>query len=82
MAWPIGDKTNEGFARLFPGIGRELVHEPCAVRSVQRGTLAADRLGDQEPLAADDARHGGRVELDQLEVRDAGARLTRKEPIQ
>src|SRR6185369_16341592 len=33
----------------------------------------ADRLGDQEALAALDADHGGRVELDELEVGERGA---------
>ena len=43
--------------------------------SKQRGALAADRLGDQEALAALHAGDGGGVELHELEVgeRRAGA---------
>ena len=54
---------------------RELLDEALAVGVQQGGALAADRLGDQEALAALDAGHGGRVELHELEVgeRRAGA---------
>ena len=41
--------------------------------SVQRRALAADRLGDEEALAARDAGDRGRVELDELEVGERGA---------
>ena len=41
---------------------------PCGVE--QRGALAPDGLRDEEPLAARDPGHRGRVELHELEVRE------------
>ena len=52
---------------------RELLDEALAVGVEQRGALAADRLGDEEALAALDAGHRGRVELHELEVGERGA---------
>ena len=52
---------------------RELVDEALAVGVEQRRALAADRLGDQEALAARDAGDRGRVELHELEVGERGA---------
>src|SRR5262249_60776061 len=61
-----------------PGLGararnhvarRELVRETAAVVVDEQGTLAAQRLGKQEPVVEE----RGRVELDELEVRERGA---------
>ena len=48
--------------------GSQLIDEALAVRVEQARALAADRLGDQEALAAGDADHRRRVELEELEV--------------
>ena len=53
---------------------RKLVDEALAVGVEQGRALAADRLGDQEALAARDAGDCGRVELHELEVGQRGAR--------
>ena len=58
---------------------RELVDEALAVGVEQPRALAADRLGDQEPLAAGDADHRGRVELEELEVRELRAGAVREQ---
>ena len=55
-------------ARATASRGAQLVDEALAVAAVQRGALAAHRLGDQEALAAGDAGHRRGVELDELEV--------------
>ena len=52
----------------------ELLDEALVVGVEQRRALAADRLGDQEALAARHAGHRGRVELDELQVGQRGAR--------
>ena len=48
-------------------------------RVVQRRALAADRLGDQEALAALHADHRRRVELHELQVRQRRARRVRQQ---
>ena len=68
LAIIVGDRPGDHVAR------RELVDEALAVRVQERGALTADRLGDQEPLAALDAGDRGRVELDELQVGERRAR--------
>ncbi len=55
-------------ARATWSRGLELLHEALAVGLVQGRALAADGLGDQEPLAALEADDRGGVELRELEV--------------
>ena len=58
----VEDRAGDRVARV------ELVDEALAVVVVERRALAADRLGDQEALAALEADDRGRVELGELEV--------------
>ena len=58
---------------------RELVDEALAVGVEQPRALAADRLGDEEALATGHADHGGRVELEELEVGEQRAGAMREQ---
>ena len=60
-------------ARATSSRGRELVDEPLAGVVEQHRALAADRLGDEEPVGAVGRRDGGRMELQHLEVRERRA---------
>ena len=55
-------------ARATSSRGRSSSTKRSPLAVVQRGALAADRLGDEEALAALDAGHRRGVELDELEV--------------
>ncbi len=50
--------------------GRQLVREPGAAAVEQKGSLAAERLAEEEPAP----REHGRMELDELEVGERRAR--------
>ena len=67
------DRARDGVARL------QLVDEPLAGDVVQRGALAAHGLRDEEALAPGDPDDRGRVELDELEVGEVGARGAREQ---
>ena len=49
--------------------GGQLVHEPLARDVVQRRALTAYGLGDEKALASGKPDDGGRMELQQLEIR-------------
>ena len=46
----------------------ELVHEPLALLAHQQRAVAANSLGDEEAVEVSGHRHGGRVELHELQV--------------
>ena len=60
-------------ARATSSRGASSSTKRSPLASSRRGALAADGLGDAEALAPGDADHGGRVELDELEVGELGA---------